>query len=55
MVEATARARIPRSKLWLTVSLNNLFDETYVSSRAPQGIFTGRERHLFIGLEADTR
>ena len=55
VVDAKARLRIPRSNLVATFGVNNLFDETYVASRAPQGIFPGRERHLFVGLEADVR
>ena len=38
-----------------TLGINNLLDENYITSRAPRGIFPGNERHLFIGLEAETR
>ena len=55
VLEAKLRARIPRSKLWVNVGINNLLDENYITSRAPRGIFPGNERHIFIGLEADTR
>jgi Fe(3+) dicitrate transport protein len=42
-----------RSAVTVTLALNNLLDETYVSSRAPEGTFPGAPFHAFLGLEVD--
>ena len=53
VLDATARVRVPGSKATAILSVNNLLDEVYISSRAPQGIFAGAPRHLFAGMEFD--
>jgi Fe(3+) dicitrate transport protein len=42
-----------RSALTVTLALNNLLDETFVASRAPEGTFPGTPVHGFLGLEVD--
>lgn len=41
------------SNLTVTAAVLNVLDETYIASRAPEGIFPGRPRHFFLGLEVD--
>jgi Fe(3+) dicitrate transport protein len=53
LVDATLRWRIPRSSLTATLAVNNVFDETYIASRAPEGIHPGAPLHGFFGLEVD--
>ncbi len=53
VVDCNARYRIPRTNLTASVGVNNLFDETYIASRAPSGIFAGAGRHAFLSLEVD--
>jgi Fe(3+) dicitrate transport protein len=45
--------RVPGSPLSLTGAVRNVFDETYIASRAPEGVFPGLPRHFFLGVEAD--
>jgi Fe(3+) dicitrate transport protein len=51
--DLTAGWRAPGSRFRVTGALRNVFDETYVASRAPEGIFPGAPRHWFLGLEVD--
>jgi Fe(3+) dicitrate transport protein len=53
VADALVRWRVPRTALTATLSVNNVFDETYVVSRAPEGIFPGAPIHGFLGLEVD--
>ncbi len=53
VVDLTLRWRIPRTAFTATLAVNNLFDEVYVASRAPEGTFPGAPRHGFLGLEAE--
>jgi len=47
------RYRVPRSRVTVSFALNNLLDETYVASRAPEGTFPGTPLHGFLGVELD--
>lgn len=53
LVDVRASYRAPRSCLTLTAAAINVFDETYIASRAPEGIFPGLPRHFFFGAELD--
>jgi Fe(3+) dicitrate transport protein len=45
--------RIPRTRATVTGAVHNLFDATYVASRAPEGIFPGQPLSGYLGLEVD--
>ena len=53
LVDASVSWRLPRSNLTVTLSVNNVFDERYIASRAPSGIHVGAPRHGFLGLRLD--
>ena len=53
LVDASVSWRLPRSSLTVTLSVNNVFDERYIASRAPSGIHVGAPRHGFLGLRLD--
>ena len=53
VVDATLRARIPGTRVTGIFSINNIFDNRYITSRAPRGIFPGAARHVFLGAEMD--
>jgi Fe(3+) dicitrate transport protein len=53
LLDATVRYRPPGSRLTFTAAVNNLLDERYVASRAPEGIFPGAPATFYGGLEVD--
>jgi Fe(3+) dicitrate transport protein len=53
VVDLVVRYRVPRTHVTVSFALNNIFDETYVASRAPEGTFPGTPLHGFLGVEID--
>jgi Fe(3+) dicitrate transport protein len=53
VLDLMVRYRVPRSRLTVSLAINNLLDETYVASRAPEGTFPGTPVHGFLGVEID--
>ena len=53
VLDALVRWHVPRTALTATLSVKNVLDETYIVSRAPEGIFPGAPIHGFLGLEVD--
>jgi Fe(3+) dicitrate transport protein len=51
VVDLKADWRIPRTRATVTAAIHNLFDVTYVASRAPEGIFPGMPLSGYVGLE----
>jgi len=52
-LDAMLHWRVPRSRVSATLAVNNLLDEAYVASRAPEGTFPGAPRHGYVGVEVD--
>ncbi|MBL9088825.1 MAG: TonB-dependent receptor [Planctomycetia bacterium] len=53
VVDLVAGWDVPGTSLRLHGALRNVFDETYIASRAPEGIFPGAPRHWYLGIELD--
>jgi Fe(3+) dicitrate transport protein len=53
LLDATVAFRPRGAAFELTASVNNLLDEEYIASRAPEGIFPGAPTLFFLGLNVD--
>ncbi len=53
VVDLVTGWRVPGTSIRLEGAVRNVFDERYIASRAPEGIFPGAPRHWFLGLEID--
>ncbi len=53
LFNAYAQYQVPKTRLKLHVTANNLFDNKYIVSRAPRGIFAGPGLQVLGGLSYD--
>lgn len=53
VVDLVAGWDVPGTSVRVSGAVRNLFDETYIASRAPEGIFPGAPRHWYLGVELD--
>lgn len=53
LLNAYARYFIPKTRLQINLAVNNMLNNTYIISRAPQGIFPGAGLQVIGGLQYD--
>ncbi len=53
LLDLKASWRIPRSRWYVSAAWTNVFDETYIASRAPEGIFPGAPSSVLVSAGID--